>query len=296
MRRVVFLAAALASTAAIGWAQPASRRYRPAVALPSFQDAAIDEASGMAASRRNPGVVWVHNDSGARPLVYAVDRRGRTAAVYRLGGARARDWEDMAYGPGPNGRGSFLYVGDIGDNGRRRTDCAVYRLPEPKIGASSTNVPAVRRAFRYPDGPHNAEALLVHPKTGVVYIVTKEESGVAGVYKFPPEKPGEAAPVTLTRVGTVRIAGESHFFPNLVTGGDISPDGRRVALCTYAAAYELTLPAGARDFDAIWKTRPAAVVLPFLPQCEAICYTPDGKSLLVTSEQAPAPFYRLDAR
>lgn len=290
---------------AAGWAQP-SGHYQAPVELPHSQDPAINEASGIAASRRNPGIVWVHNDSGAPPLFYGVDRQGNTAAVYRVGGAKAVDWEDIAYGPGPDGRGGFLYVGDIGDNNRSRRNCAVYRVPEPRIGSrpgtrgapQATDTPTVRRAFRYPDGRHNAEALLVHPKTGVVYIVTKEENGVAGVYRFPPERGRETtpAPVTLIKVGTVRIAGENHPFPNLVTGGDIAPDGRKVVLCTYVAAYELTLPARAGSFDAIWGARPVRIALPTLPQCEAVCYTPDGKSLLVTSETTPALFYRLDAR
>jgi hypothetical protein len=277
--------------------------YQPPVRLFHFQDTTINEASGIADGRRNPGVLWTHNDSGDKPNVYALDRQGVTVGVFAVRAATAVDWEDMAWGPGPNGTGQYLFLGDIGDNNRRRTDCAVYRIAEPKIGARAGTREApllsegttVRIPFAYPDGPHDAEALMVHPKTGVIYLVTKESSGVAGVYKFPTARTNSAR-VRLTRVGNVTLGGEQHLFPNVVTGGDISPDGRKVTLVTYARAYEFTLPAGARNFDAIWKTRPAALDLPPLPQCEAVCYTRDGKSLLVTSEQTPAQVYRLDAR
>lgn len=292
-----------------------SGRYQAPVKLPHLQDGTINESSGLAASRRNPGLVWTHNDSGDKPHVYAVDRQGNTVAIYTVRGATARDWEDMAWGPGPNGSGSFLFLGDIGDNNSVRTDCVVYRIAEPKMtsggsgqngggtqsGAKQNPLPSpgetVRFSFAYPDGPHNAEALLVHPRTGAIYIVTKDPSGVSGVYTFPSARPGQSK-VTLKRVGTVIIRGEENrnpLVPNLVTGGDISPDGRRVILCTYVAAYEFSLPsAGAKNFDAIWKTRPVTVPLPALPQGEAICYTPDNKTLLVSSEGEPCQMFRLD--
>jgi len=281
--------------------------YQEAVPLRHFQDGSINESSGVAAARRNPGLLWTHNDSGDKPHVYAVDREGVTVGLYQVRGARNVDWEDMAVGPGPGGKfGPYLYLGDIGDNARRRTDCVVYRIQEPKVGGTRAQITkqtprmsegaTLRLPFRYPDGPRDAEALLVHSRTGAIYIVSKEPSGRAGVYKFPARQPSGTKPAMLVRVGTVMITGEQHPFPNVVTGGDIAPDGRKVILCTYAAAYELTLPAGAANFEAIWKTRPAKIALPALPQCEAVCYTTAGKSILVTSAQTPAQIYRLDAK
>lgn len=278
--------------------------YTGGVKLADVAAKFIDEASGIADSRTNPGVLWLHNDSGDGPYLYGVDRKGQLRAVYKVGSATARDWEDMAWGPGPNGKGSFLYMGDIGDNASRRTDAVVYRIPEPKISAKvgtkkdplQTDAPTIRRDFQYPDGPHNAEALLCHPKTGILYIVTKEPSGVSGVYKFPTEPANGQAKSTLSKVGTITIADEAVPFPNLVTGGAISPDGKKVILRTYAAAYELKLPDGVKDFDVIWKTRLTQIELPPVPQGEAICYSVDGKSLLTTSEKAPAPLIELKAK
>lgn len=257
----------------------------------------------MAASRRNPGLIWLHNDSGDGPFVYGVTPKGKTKAVYRVRGASSRDWEDMAAGPGPNGRGSYLYLGDIGDNNRRRADCAVYRVAEPSLLPGSPGSrkkprlapePVVHRLFSYPEGPHDAEALMVHPKSGALYIVTKEDNGLAGVYKFPPETQGRKS--LLIRVGQVKIPDEMHLFPNLVTGGDISPDGRKVVLRTYAALYELHLPTGTRDFDAIWRTPLVAIPSPQMAQTEAVCYSADGRSLLTTSEKVPTPLYEVKSR
>ena len=97
----------------------------------------ITEASGIAASRRNPGTLWIHNDSGAGPRVYALSMMGATLAIYDLGGASARDWEDIAVGPGPVAGSSYLYVGDIGDNAESRTSIDVYRVAEPDVKSGS---------------------------------------------------------------------------------------------------------------------------------------------------------------
>lgn len=264
----------------------------------------INECSGMADSRRNPGIFWINNDSGDGAYLYAVNRQGATKGVFLVRNASANDWEDIAYGPGPDGKGNYLYIGDIGDNSRRRTDVTIYRIKEPKVGTNVgtkdvpllTEEPTIRRTFRYPDGPHNAEALLVHPKTGIIYIVTKEESGVSGVYKFPAEPEEWWEQNTLSRVGTVTITGEKHPFADLITAGDISPDGKKVILQSYLRAYELRLPGTAKDFDEIWKTKPNQIPLPALAQGESICYSVDGKSIFTSSEKAPAPLYELKSR
>lgn len=273
--------------------------YSAAVKLADLEAPFINEASGIADSRVNPGILWVHNDSGDGPYLYAVDHQGKTKAVYRVNMASASDWEDMAYGPGPDGKGNFLYLGDIGDNLRSRTDCTVYRIAEPKIptNASKTKETSVgtaggtvRRLFHYPDAPHNAEALLCHPQTGILYIVTKEGSGKSVVFRFPKEPTTLGMPETLTPVATITLP-EGHS--PLVTGGAISPDGHKVILRTYSDAYELTLPTGEADFEKIWNQPLNPIPMPKMKQGEAICYSVDGKSLYATSEQLPTPLYQL---
>jgi hypothetical protein len=263
------------------------------VLLATLEDRAITESSGVVASRRNPGLFWTHNDSGDGPFVYAFDRAGRTRGAWRVEGASALDWEDIATGPGPAPGLTYLYAGDIGDNAAKREFVVVYRFPEPEINpeeagtkgaAPRATLPAEAIRIKYPDGPHNAEALMVHPTSGDLYVVSKTAEG-AGVYKL-------AAPFDAEGVKTFERVAVLHgpdFFGALVTGGDISPDGRRVALCDYAQGYELTLPEGSKNFDDVWRQTPTAISLGSRRQGESVCYRLDGAALLATSEGAPTP-------
>ena len=52
----------------------------------------------------------------------------------------------------------------------------------------------------------------------------------------------------MRRIGEIRVPS---IFGGVVTGGSISPDGRRVALCDYFQGYEIVLPAGSRDFQKV---------------------------------------------
>ncbi len=273
-----------------------SKDYGPPVHLADLEDKGVDESSGVVASRRNPGLYWTHNDSGDGPLLYAFDRRGRRRGVWRVAGAEAHDWEDAAAGPGPIKGQSYLYVGDIGDNGRDRKEIVVYRVAEPAVTADTVvnnstepyeTAPAEAIRLRYPDGKHDAEALAVHPLTGDLYVITKTRnpSSSSGVYKL--AAPFSVAGVnTLEKIGEVRVPS---LFPGMLTGADISPDGRRVVLCDYFNAYELAQAEGAAgQFDEVWKQKPAVVKLGQRPQGEAICYGLDGQSILATSEGRPA--------
>ena len=258
--------------------------YQPFTVLGQIADRSINESSGLAASRRNPGLLWTHNDSDDDPIVYCLDLEGRSCGAWKVTGAEAFDWEDVAAGPGPRAGEPYLYVGDIGDNIDQRSEIVVYRIPEPTAGAGgavptkaspAATAPAEALRLRYPDGPHNAEALLVHPATGDIYVVIKEPLS-ANVYKADPDG-------VLQRIAGLAVGA------GLVTGGDISPDGRRVALCTYAGGFELELPAGVDEFDAIWEQPLKGVDLPPRTQGEAVAYRLDGNALLTTSELAPAP-------
>ncbi|MES2461326.1 MAG: hypothetical protein V4671_12150 [Armatimonadota bacterium] len=285
---------------------PSTPKSRIGTLLGNFSSPMNNETSGIAVSRRNrkwdQDIFWVHNDSGDKAFLYAVTSDGDREAVIKIPGATSVDWEDIAWGPGPDGKGDCLYIGDIGDNDGRRDDCVVYRIREPKLRESLSlssredplplEGPVVARRFAYPDGPHDAETLLVHPKTGIVYIVTKSRSGTSGVYKFPPETADNSRKVvTLEKVAALTVPDEFTLIPRRITGGSISPDGRRIAFCTYFSGYELKLPANARDFDAIWKAPLLPFNLPPLRQTEAITYTRDGKSVIVTSEGVNAPIY-----
>jgi hypothetical protein len=187
----------------------------------------------------------------------------------------------------------MLYVGDIGDNETVRDDLVVYRVPEPSRGQVS--VAPTKLPFRYPDGRHNAEALFVDPGSGRNYVLTKTqvpEAEPTALYRFPlPLRPGTR--VTLEKVGGRFARLVAPLL--LVTGAAVSPDGTRLAVRTYTDAWEWHRRPGSR-FASIFTAPFEHVLLPLQRQGESIAYTADGKALVVTSEQIPAPLWRLTGR
>lgn len=272
--------------------------YGPPATLATIKDKSISESSGLVASRSTPGAYWTHNDSGDGPLIYAVDTRGDSLGAFRVNGAQARDWEDISAGPGPQPNRSYLYIGDIGDNNRVRPEVIIYRVAEPALTAASRQFTKTRPGsteaaevirLKYPDGAQDAEALLVHPRTGNIYIVTKVLLVNPGVYEaVAPFTSGKS--VTMRRIGEAQV---SNLFGGGVTGGSISPDGRRVAVCDYFQGYEVVLPAGVSNFNEIWKQRMVPIDLGKRKQGEAIAYRLDGRALLTTSEGKESPLIQV---
>jgi hypothetical protein len=183
--------------------------------------AGLSEASGIAIGSANR--LWMHNDSGA-PVLYAVDVNGKAAGRITLSGASVEDWEAIA--SGTCGTASCLFVGDIGDNNASRPRITIYRVAEPSASTGSVKAEAFHAA--YPDGPHDAEALLVSPD-GTLFVVTKGETGPVAVYKFPRELQAGST-MKLERVG--KALAEKAKGNSRVTDGAFSPDGRWVALRT----------------------------------------------------------------
>jgi hypothetical protein len=187
------------------------------------------EASGAAISRRTPGVIWTHNDSG-EPVIDALDSTGKFRARVRVTGARLVNWEDMAVGPCP--AGSCVYVADIGDNGASRREIVVYRVPEPSLTDRQTRAAEAFRAT-YPGGPRDAEAIFVLPDSAI-FVVSKGENGPVVLYRFPAQsRIGQTT--QLERVATLAIGRVAR---NLrITGASASADGRWVVLRTLGAVY-----------------------------------------------------------
>lgn len=186
----------------------------------------LPEASGLAVSRAS-GRFWAHNDSGA-PILFALDENGKTSARVTVEGAAIDDWEALAIGPCP--AGSCLYIADIGDNDARRAHVTIYRVPEPAQPGGSAKVSDIFQAA-YPDGAHDAEALLVAPDGGL-FIVTKGDTGHVALYKFPRELKANTT-LRLERVGEPLDPKPAES--DRITDGAISPDGKWVALRSKAS-------------------------------------------------------------
>ena len=187
----------------------------------------VPESSGLAVSRRSPGRLWTHNDSG-QPAVFALDESGKVTGRVQVTNAAVGDWEAIAVGP--CGTASCLHIADIGDNDASRDRVTIYRLPEPD-GASGSTAAADSFHATYPDGSHDAEALLIGGD-GRLYIVTKGETGPIALYRFPAALRAGAVH-RLERVGAPALlkAGPRAR----ITDGSVSPDGQWVVLRTNSA-------------------------------------------------------------
>lgn len=253
----------------------------------------ITESSGLAASKCQPNVFWTHNDSGDDAFIFAIDGKGASLGTYKIPNAKNVDWEDIDEFKTADGK-CVLYLGDIGNNSEKREEMTIYAVAEPKVSGadeSSNRKNPVETAsaqaikFVYPDSHHNAETLMIHPKTGDIYVLSKRLDGASGIYKL---KSGYDLRVTnkLEKIGELSVPA----IPNgYLTGGAISPDGKRLVVCDYLNAYELILPEQAKDFDEIWKQPAKVVELGEREQGESITYSADGSALYATSEGKNSP-------
>jgi hypothetical protein len=238
----------------------------------------LGELSGIAASYRHPGFFYAHNDSGDTARFFVVGDEAEVEAELDLRGAVATDWEDVAVGP--CGTASCIYIGDIGDNNAVRTQYGVFRAVEPDElpdGGKASDIAYEQFPFVYPDGPHNAETLLVHPATGRVFVVTKVGGAPSTVYELPlPLQPNVVA--TLVKIGPVSVPASA----GLVTSGAFHPCSPRLLLRTYGALFEMTSTDGSPE--SLFAAHPVQVPAATEPQGEGVTYGSDGRSYYTAGE------------
>jgi hypothetical protein len=195
----------------------------------------LPEASGVAASRRTPGVFWAHNDSGDS-IIFGLDSQGVIKSRVRVTGASVDDWEDIAVGRCP--QGSCLYIADIGDNKGNRKHVTLYRVVEPAPADAATS-PVEAFQAAYPDGAHDAEALFVSPASDV-FLITKGDPGPVALYKFP--RPLVSGTTLQLRPIGDPVAGSKVEAKDRPTSADVSPDGQWVVVRTthWVAFYRTT--------------------------------------------------------
>jgi len=260
----------------------ACAEHADAETVGSLASTDLVELSGLAASARHKGALYTHNDSGDRARFFALDARAALRATYELDGVTATDVEDVAVGPCP--AGSCVFLGDVGDNGEVRAAVQIYRVSEPEL-ADGRLAPEVL-TLTYPDGPHNAETLLVSPESGDLVIVTKTPTGRSGVYTVP----GRAVPgrAVLRKVGEVVVPPVGG---GLITGGSFHPCEKRVVLRTYTVMLEYRFTGG---LETLFEGPPRVIAAGREAQGEAVTYAADGRALFTVGEGKGAPLYRSD--
>lgn len=262
-------------------------------------DADLGEVSGMAASRTHAGMLWMINDGGNAPELYAVSRRGRRLATYRIDGVANTDWEDLAAFE-LDGR-NYLLVADTGDNGGLRKTLQLHAIEEPAGIADARLKPAWSIVFRWPDGARDCEAVAVDATGRQVLLVSKKRQPPE-LFALPlaPRMRGPETARRIARLAGVPLAGAEETRRNpararlhgQVTAADVSPDGRSLAVMTYHNV--LVYPRAPEQPWASAVARPPRVhVLPWLHQPEALAWSAQGGSLYATGEIIPTPIYLL---
>lgn len=252
-----------------------------------LSDQVMDETSGIAASAQLKDMFYVHNDSGDESRFFMISPDGKLHHIFKYDSSHD-DCEDIAVGPGPAKGKSYVYVGDIGDNGADRNAIVIYRFEEKRswLKDSIINLTSQKLYLQYPDGPKDAETLMIDPIDKLFYIVTKRKDTVR-IYTSPlAHKPNDT--LTLTYRGKLFFEGTKPF--KWITSGDVSKDGDKVILKSYDKIYYWKR----KGKEHLWQTlqkSPKLLTYQVEKMGEAICFAANGKSYYTVSEGIYAPIY-----
>lgn len=247
--------------------------------LAELTEEKIQEASGLAASISNKGLLWTHNDSGNPAEVFLVDRKLNIRLICRLEGIPNRDWEDIATGPGPDPSKNYVYVADIGDNMAQYPYKMIYRFEEPDITKKNVKGMIIEKVdkivFQLEDKIKDAETLMVHPATGDIFVVSKRENPVV-LYRIPFSRKNISDTVMADSVCPIPLT--------QVVAGDFSSDGKSILLKNYQNVF-LWESVGGEPIEKTF-SRPGKI-LPYKeePQGEAIAFARDGSGYFTISEK-----------
>lgn len=258
--------------------------------------ARLDENSAVAMSRARRGVLFSLNDSGNEPLIFAFDSAGDSRGVWRVANATNVDWESLSVGAacGDVAANECLYIGDTGDNNARRAFRVVYRAPTPNESTGSLD--AARLEYVYSDGPHDVEAMYVAPNGDVVLITKRplvDRSAIlrpALVFALPARAWNEHRRATAELVDSLPIVPGSAPL-RAITDAALSPDGRHLAVRTYAQTYIFRTDSATGRVD----HRVAPAVCNIVPlneaQGEGVTWVDDAGRLAFTSEGKRSPLH-----
>jgi hypothetical protein len=282
INRKLFIGLLLLLQACIQDPEPDNQRSDGFSSIPisvNINPGIIDEASGLAMSVNMDGYLWTHQDSGQPNSVYLLSKDGQFIREYHVPGSVNHDWEDIAQGKGPIDGVSYLYMADIGNNNSPMTATnTIYRVPEiTSIEGQFNGAELEKITFSYPDGPVDAESILVDPLTRDIYILSKEMIRSV-VYKLPhPQSTSET--ILAEKVGV-----NAGIF--MATGADISGDGNEVLIRNYATVYHLQKRKGESLGQLLTRSTLKTLKVAFEPQGEGICFDRASQGFYTLSERA----------
>ncbi|MEZ0539423.1 hypothetical protein [Fibrella arboris] len=241
-------------------------------------DGDLSESSGIAASPQNPGYFWTQEDSGNPNEIQLINQEGDVVGAYTLAGLTNRDWEEITVGPGPIPGKRYVYVAEIGDNQLRYSTKIIYRFLEPTLDTTRLPVRETITAIdsiklTLPDGPKNAEAILLDPGTLDLYLLSKEAYCV--LYKA-------SYPQSLTQTTMMEKLLVTPL--DYLTAAAMSPDGKEMLIRTYDQLFYFTRQPGESVVDAL-KRPPLLLPLAQEAQGEAIGWAANGAGYYTTSER-----------
>lgn len=261
-----------------------SNSFNEAQDLGVIENKTINEASGIVASYRNKGLLWTHNDSGDANRIYSMDAKGKGTREFYLEGASNRDWEAIGMATFPEG--SFIYVGEVGDNNAVHSDCAIYRVPEPEITASTPQTNTLKNvqkiSYKYPDGARDAETILIDQSTKDIYIISKRES-TKRLYRLP-------YPQSYTQTTTAEFVQELTTFSTgtgqqlYLTDGNVSIDNQEIIIKSYFQIFHWRRATNETIPNAL-KRNPTILPYGLEPQGEGVCFAQDGSGYYTISEE-----------
>jgi endonuclease/exonuclease/phosphatase family metal-dependent hydrolase len=276
--------------------QPATLAFEVAGRL---EDPKIREASGLARSQREPGVLWIINDSGAKEILYAIDLTGASLGRTELKKSNNKDWEDLASFT-LDGE-PYLVVADIGDNDLQHKTRTLYVFKEPKAGEGKTKVDWEVR-FKYPNGRRDAEAVAVDIENERALVLSKRDIPPS-LYEVP-LRTDDDDKVTATWLGTidslprpsrqdVEFAPKTKDWHWQPVGMDISQDNRAAVILTYRAVYYYLRRPNQTWFEAL-NNKPIRIGLGNFKNAEAVAFADDRRTIMVTGENKHSLLLRID--
>ncbi|MDG3085883.1 hypothetical protein P7F88_07145 [Vibrio hannami] len=262
-------------------------------------DKRLGETSGMAVSRTNEDVIWVHNDSFSLPELYAINSNGDYLATIKIYGVENNDWEDIATFEF-KGR-SYIVIADVGDNYAEREDYQLHFIAEPVLSNTNqvlTVKPEWTVNFQYEDGVRDCESVAIDPINQQVLLLSKREEQPR-LYQLPIKHNGMAEAKFLGEVPAFPDSNPDFFnilslvgYGAMPTAMDISQDGKQAVVLTYTGVYLY------QKDDNSWletlSSEPKLLNMPNMKQAEAVAFSNDGKSIYITSERIPAPLVKVE--